>query len=430
MIEYYLVESYEQSFHWLGEHSDGVAAERPRDTDKPIYLHVIQYDAAVHGGPALLPASPRGRTSSSTPRRAPPGVGDWWFVIGKSSDAQWPDLGLRSTGRPLSAQDMRALDALDESEAAVRLGGSLPSDPAAGGALRESTVPSQGSLMNELRAIVEEGYRRFPDIETAGAPGRPTTAYGHEVASLNVAARWAGAYAQQATIRPKFFGGNPDELQRAYILMVSLNHRYDKATLTTREEYRRLNGAIDKHMQACVEYFHADRGFFHAPFFRPRAKVLRGYVGPNGLASGETSADDRTLLQRLSLYVEAFPTWSTNCRAPRGDVAGPLVDLNRRTFDAVLACAPPAAILLAGKQNAEAMRRWVKPSNWVTWNMRPSGRFPCLVGLANFPRATGSIRVVRCNFLARVHGPNSDEELTHLGEFIANGIPKSHWVTV
>jgi hypothetical protein len=192
----------------------------------------------------------------------------------------------------------------------------------------------------------------------------------------------------------------------------------------------RLNGAIDEHMQACVEYFHADRGFFHAPFFRPRAKVLRGYVGPNGLASGEASDDDRILLQRWSLYVEAFPTWSTNCRAPRGGVAGPLMDLNGRTFDAVLAHAPPAAILLAGKQNAEAMSRWVDPSSWVTWNMRPNRRFPCMVGLAELPPELGSIRLVRCNFLARVHGPNSDDELTHLGEFIANGMPKSHWVKV
>jgi hypothetical protein len=234
MIEYYLVESYDQSFNWLGQQSDGVAAERPRDTDKLIYLHVIPYDAAVHGDPALLPASPRGRTPSSTPRRAPPGVDDWWFVIGTSSDAQWPELGLRSTGRPLSTQEQGAIDALDESETAVQLGGSVPGAPAASGAPPGSAVPSKGVLLSELRAIVEEGYRKFPDIETSGASGPPTTAYGHEVASLNVAAKWKGAYAQQATIRPKFFGGNPGELQDAYILMVSLNHRYDEATLRAR----------------------------------------------------------------------------------------------------------------------------------------------------------------------------------------------------
>jgi hypothetical protein len=99
-MEYYVVESKLQYLVWNGVHSNGVEAiYAPR-----LYLHVLPVD----GDPLQWPVSPQGQ--STGPRRAPPGVTDWWVVTRNAARALWPAAGAwKSTATPLTDAELGTL---------------------------------------------------------------------------------------------------------------------------------------------------------------------------------------------------------------------------------------------------------------------------------------------------------------------------------
>jgi hypothetical protein len=175
--------------------------------------------------------------------------------------------------------------------------------------------------------------------------------YVEDLIQMNQAAGWDADCAQQPAVRAKFFGGNPRSLEPHYVLMVSLNHRLEtKPSARRASEYQALNNH-GMHFDTCKFFFSrraavAQPPHYHPTFFNKRADVLAGYLEAAGFA---VTQDPFERLERHSLYVERYPTWSPNSSPPANPLRGPYcVELNDRVLALTLELLPPAAILLAG----------------------------------------------------------------------------------
>jgi hypothetical protein len=416
-MNFYIVESNEPAIEHDGQFLDGVRAEYPGRVS-PLFLYVLPIVQALE----TFVISPNGRASSRK-RWAPAGEARWWIVLGGSS-AMWPVIKLRSTGVPLTAEQMELVRADEEYLLSETTVDPVDAEPTVEAVTAPAVPPANQrhsgcgtDLLSRLEGIVRVSFDEFP-------PELPARLQ-EEIESINDAARWTWSFAQVAHVRPKFFGGHPDSIRAGeYILSISLNHKFVDSNLPV-PEYVALNASVESHMRACCEYFRAQHPYYYARFFNRRATVVAAFLEH---AQIQNVPDSRELLENHSFYLERYPTWSPNSRAAREPLQSPILDWNSAAWDSVLELCPPRAILLAGAANAESlMSRGVREEDWAQWNIRPTAH-RCIVGIAHASLCGRSIPVVRCNFLGRVYGPNSHAELKQIGQALATGRPGDAWV--
>ncbi len=77
-------------------------------------------------------------------------------------------------------------------------------------------------------------------------------------------------------------------------------------------------------------------------------------------------------------------------------------------------------VLLAGQDAWGLLPRDPRQAADVSRQVRPDSLMPCPVTLKRLALESGgsSALLVRCNFLGKPYGPNSDQEITRLGEIM------------
>lgn len=177
-----------------------------------------------------------------------------------------------------------------------------------------------------------------------------------------------------------------------------------------RAYFSRLTG--DSAAREYWHYFDDDNEDAYPRFFVPRAKVLRAYaekIGLADLATKDPRRDYRELSRSLSLYIERLPTWSRKFSSKGFRIDGDesfLLKLNSLSSEVVLKLLQPKVVLLAGH---------------ATWNWQKEGQsHPKSIANGKWVRVeqTEGCAIVRCKFLRTIGGPNSDRDLSNLGELL------------
>lgn len=228
-----------------------------------------------------------------------------------------------------------------------------------------------------------------------------------------------------ADVPPKFLTGNPAEVgasPRGYLLIVSLNHRYvPDASGAVAADYSALRRNVTDHVASCLYYFHQPSNQIYS-FFTKFEHVLAGFN-----AGIEQDFNIYTALRKQTLFIDHLPYFSVKS----GDFPGALqqraaVD-NRRFIENLIRAMPPKAILLNGKAASRALDRnsGVPFGGVHRYSIEQSkaqsqvGSFRYRLGVLEVPGGL-SIRVVGCNFVASIYGPNTSEQKRELGTILAN----------
>lgn len=276
--------------------------------------------------------------------------------------------------------------------------------------------------------------------------------YIQELAQWNQVAGWTNTPAAQVThwnhhlLTPKFFGGAIIKLDDDYVLGLSLNHKAIKDAI----DHAFLDEVNDTQTEAqriahCLQYF--QRPYAYRNFFGrgARGKMLAAYraalrrTPPWPPPTCTTHTDPppcwRCLNEETGLYIEAYPTWSVESHPPAGNLPLPttfLAHLNRLVHEAVLTILPPRALLAAGKDAHSALDLavaagvltllipWQDITALVLSSPRTNaGQRRVLITTTIAQTSRGKdVRVVRCGFLNRLHGPKH-AELIELGSALA-----------
>ncbi len=245
--------------------------------------------------------------------------------------------------------------------------------------------------------------------------------YPSELDALNKHFGWTGAHSQLASwtdrrthwthvLCPKFFGGDIANVDPDYVLAISLNHAVlDSPAFAAETVHQQtLRGALD----SFTKYF--KQPYAYPRFFRARAKVLRAYAAALGKACS-ASATWQDVNSRWAVYIERLPTRSKKCALiPTRLPSSFLIELNDLAHEIIFTLAPPRAILLAGRSTWSL----ISVPDWTAHHVRAKPSPACPVGAGHHTGVRNS-RVVRCNFLRTINGPNSDAELDKLGALLA-----------
>lgn len=292
----------------------------------------------------------------------------------------------------------------------------------------DAIVHRRSTARDDVRRDLAEGMRLVVDAAFDQGPRD----YAEDMARMNSDPVWAAEprYQQSAAIRPKFFGGDPEAIvPNEYILHVSLNHR-----LLDNLAYPEYVALRDRtiHYETCAGFFRGPH--YYPDFFDVRAKVIRAM-----LAAG----DDRTelsapeLLDRTSLFIEYYPTWSRESVPPARKVTDVYcLALNDRTRRFILAIAPPGRVLITGNEASRVMNdyRIVEKSRPRAWRVYRAPKNPpatrakrFVVGFNELQIGDSRVPVVRCGFLKSRSGINSDEDLRTLGRLLGGVAPDPTW---
>lgn len=277
--------------------------------------------------------------------------------------------------------------------------------------LASATWERRREAARDVFALIHAAWwRRY-----AAGPDR----HAHDVQRINEILGLQGDDTQLAEtsegeiLPPKFFGGDPIDLEETFVLSVTLNH----ALPATRKFQRELADlqTEDACWRSHAGYFQQD--YVHRVFFSPRAKVLLAFVGALPPAIDRDAFADPN--RSRSLYLEVLPTRSRTFRLERitpeqhaalADVfTMALNDVARRT---VLRILRPRHALLVGRAAADYLP--------IT---RAAAPHPMGCGVSTDSITvewTGvTVRVVRCGFIGR-GGPRRKEELAQLGRLLVS----------
>lgn len=260
------------------------------------------------------------------------------------------------------------------------------------------------------------------------------SAYQRDLDHLNDLTGWRGQYAQVALwmpcgprsspvlMPPKFFGGNPLALHEYFVASMSLNHAILRPTSAPCAQELAEQQCEADAFTAHSSYFL--RPYAYARFFRPRGEVLSAYANKIGVPAVASPTNWPTLNQRLSFYIETFPTRSVRFAPPPLKPTHAMLNsnvfvcaINSMVHDIVLRLLRPTRILLAGRASWQA---WPDPGvaaygQDVGVRVRGNGKCPVFHYRAASAVHGELTTIVRTNFLRTVSGPNSTVELRLLG---------------
>lgn len=259
-------------------------------------------------------------------------------------------------------------------------------------------------------------------------------AYQRDLDLLNSLAGWNDEYKQVAfwkpsgggsvLMPPKFFGGNPLELDEIFVASMSLNHAVAKPDYKPFAQELAEQQNSKSAFVAHSEYFQRD--YAYAKFFESRGDVLYAYAQQRGAKSLPQPADWHTLNQRFAFYIEAFPTRSHTFAKPTTRDFGKEVfvcAINSIVHDIVLRLLRPSRVLLAGQATWDAWpdQGLATHGQDVRTLVRKDGTCKVFRFSGQSSVHGGQTTIVRTNFLRIVRGPNSNEELERLGrDVLAN----------
>src|SRR5262249_53491261 len=152
--------------------------------------------------------------------------------------------------------------------------------------------------------------------------------------------------------------------------------------------------------------------------------VLDGFMAVTGLAA---EADDpNARYRRFMFFMEGVPFFSKKSAPFRQPLRSlRLLTLNREALRLVLSRCPPRTILLNGKETHKLLDSndaFGEVGPWCSQQLTGTtgNRLTCEIGRTVLrTAASGSIPVVRCNFIRTMHGPNSREQCFELGQLLA-----------
>lgn len=302
-------------------------------------------------------------------------------------------------------------------------------------AVAQATWEQRREAASGLFEVIHSAWWR----RHASVPG----AHAADIERLNEILGLEGEEAQLATtddgeiLPPKFFGGDPRELDKAFVLSVTLNHATPKTKKFRRElkDFQRR----DTCWRAHAGYFRQD--YVHRVFFWPREKVLSAFAGAlrePARPPGAVTDPNRS----RALYLEVLPTFSRRFGRERitADERAALAELftmrlNDVARRVVLEILRPRHALLVGRAAAD----FLPPTPAAAPHAMGRSVSTDLVTI----EATGvPVRVVRCNFIGR-GGPRRNPELALLGRLlvehaafpggsapIAGGLPRARMVVL
>ncbi len=254
-----------------------------------------------------------------------------------------------------------------------------------------------------LRALLRQATERLFEQSDAD--------FEAEVRRINGLEGYAASRAFAPWPRAKLFSGCPE--QASYALAISLNNKLIPAAGRSSgidAEYAALSADAESAFAAQAEYFAEAFGGSddYATFFDPLAEVLA-----RGLGASKVGA---AFLREHVLAIDLVPYFSQDFAEPkrRGDWDAHAQDVADDLLSTLLDAHPPSVIFANGNASKPALEaRGARFDHTVEVTNR-SGAGTAVLNLGSL----GDASIVHSNFLRKVYGPNSAEELAATGEVL------------
>jgi hypothetical protein len=267
------------------------------------------------------------------------------------------------------------------------------------------------SVITALQDTVSATLQRWPDEGES------------EVHSVNEQLGYVGTdYQFTADVPPKFITGNPEDVAgNRYLLVMSLNHRYVPAARGPgAEDYCALRGSVESHLRTCLDYFRQPPPLIYG-FFTNLEQVLRGFD-----ASGNAEFDLYQVLRKQTLFIDHLPYFSIRSGDYPGILKQRAATDNRKFIETLLKELPPRAVLLSGKATGRAFdphpdAPFGGVKNYSEHQSKDRSRVgPFRYKVGSLEVAAGTtVRVVACNFVGSIYGPNTNDQKYELGTVLA-----------
>jgi hypothetical protein len=235
----------------------------------------------------------------------------------------------------------------------------------------------------------------------------------------------------QPTLPPKYITGDPDEVHPGeYMLVVSLNHHYNKSKSALRE-YANLFKK-ESHISVTLDYF-KQKNLKLAKFFKRLVPVIRVFAKKTN-----KTLEDIYLLRTMSLFVEYIPLFSQRFKLKVSDqniFSGyNVIKKNIELQKLLLKKHPPAAMLFNGKATHLIAEKMLTDCGLVRLGQEEAlllaattrakaNKGKVIVWRSKWGKSDSdknNIIVVRSNFVgSQRNAPNSIEQREELGRLLA-----------
>ncbi len=224
----------------------------------------------------------------------------------------------------------------------------------------------------------------------------------NEINSINNKLSLKGANAFCDKVINNYFAVNIDALsEQNYVLIFSLNNKY---YIGHEKRHSRLENRTHYETDL-VKIFEEDKIY---KFFTRFKSVLQSF-------SGDDYSDAKKLINNHAFFIEHLPYWSTN--TPRIDNKDIDWDnwlgakLSKELFHSIIEYMPPKAIILNGK-NTHNVLDSDPIFNGIDFEKDN------IHGKEIYVSTYNNMKIVKCNFVGTVYGPNSNVEKESLGKLL------------